>query len=468
MSSKLSYLSLECLKNAIQKDGVASLFFTFSRKNVAVTTTELELPSSADSDIDANVDSDVNSDLGSVVDSDGDSGVESLLSYHNPYIDPCDNSSVLPPYTEPFARTFPLLPEKGIFEPIALYSKSKRSFVPISGDESSSLPYLHDSTVNIVQLLVPPTMEVFPCSVSRLPLELLSLILQFVTIFQGDDHFDGYSAGSILSQVCKLWRTIALPYWGEPASAAEAYARLAFYPGAGRMWKRLHFKERVSIEVVKVVIEGSPNVTEVELNAFWDEEEAKIVLKAIRSLKLLDDIIFGDEGSRKWRKEEVENFMQRKRKIVALEASDVEDSSPSSPLSASAGLRLRSGLIDLSLRKYPPLPSLSLPRTLENLILSHLCPLPPSVSANPLPPFLEQLTVELAPFSSSGKTSILPTPLDLSRLTQLTQLFLDGGEEDSNLVPYRFFSALKAATTIREITLMFVYSLASGSRKRSM
>ncbi|KAH8927335.1 hypothetical protein BT69DRAFT_1278115, partial [Atractiella rhizophila] len=46
------------------------------------------------------------------------------------------------------------------------------------------------------------------------------------------------------------------------------------------------------------------------MRAFWDEEEAKIVLNAIEGLKRVDDVMFGS-GSRKWRKEEIENFTRR-------------------------------------------------------------------------------------------------------------------------------------------------------------
>ncbi|KAH8926152.1 hypothetical protein BT69DRAFT_1028065 [Atractiella rhizophila] len=101
-----------------------------------------------------------------------------------------------------------------------------------------------------------------------------------------------------------------------------------------------------------------------------------------------------------------------------------------------------------------------LPSTLKHLILSNMCPLPSSISDCPLPPLLEHVHIELAPFSANGKTTILPTPLDFSHLTQLTELFLDGGEETSNLVSPPFFSSLMNATGIQRIILQYcvVYS----------
>ncbi|KAH8924181.1 hypothetical protein BT69DRAFT_1280869 [Atractiella rhizophila] len=144
-------------------------------------------------------------------------------------------------------------------------------------------------------------------------------------------------------------------------------------------------------------------------------------------------------------------------RIRTFIAYDVEDS----PASDSAGLHLSSHLEYLALGKYPPLPSISIPRTLRHLDLSNMCPLPSSISAYPLPPLLTHLTLRLAPFSADGKTSILPTPLDLSHLTHLTTLFLNGGEETSNLVSRQFFSTLKNATRIHWIALLYcvVYSL---------
>ncbi|KAH8927340.1 hypothetical protein BT69DRAFT_1294185 [Atractiella rhizophila] len=190
------------------------------------------------------------------------------------------------------------------------------------------------------------------------------------------------------------------------------------------------------------------------MRAFWNEEEVKIVLNAIEGLKRVDDVTFARWGWRKWRKEEIENFMRRMGdRIRRLEAHDVEDS----PTSASAGLHLSSRLEYLKLGKYPPLPSLSLPHTLKDLTLSHMCPLPSSMLDYPLPPLLEYLTINLAPFpfSADGKTSILPTPLDLSHLTHLTYLMLNGGEETANLVSRQFFSTLKNATAIRVISLAY-------------
>ncbi|KAH8925625.1 hypothetical protein BT69DRAFT_1279496 [Atractiella rhizophila] len=202
----------------------------------------------------------------------------------------------------------------------------------------------------------------------------------------------------------------------------------------------------MDVGMVKEVIAGSPNVTEVVMAAFWNEEEAKIVLNAIEGLKRVDDVRF---WSGKWRTEEIENFMGRMGdRIRKFTAYNVEDS----PAAASAGLYLSSRLEYLRLSKYPPLPSLSLPHTIERLELSNMCPLPSSISESPLPPLLEHLDIVLAPFSTDGKTSILPTPLDLSHLIHLTTLVLDGGEETSNLVSHKFFGTLKNATQISEIT----------------
>ncbi|KAH8925656.1 hypothetical protein BT69DRAFT_1331986 [Atractiella rhizophila] len=80
--------------------------------------------------------------------------------------------------------------------------------------------------------------------------------------------------------------------------------------------------------------------------------------------------------------------------------------------------------------------------------------LPPSQTVL-LPPPLEYVNIELAPFSANGKTTILPTPLDFSHLTQLTKLFLDGGEETSNLVSTPFFSRLTNAMGIKLIILQY-------------
>ncbi|KAH8923574.1 hypothetical protein BT69DRAFT_1281332 [Atractiella rhizophila] len=137
--------------------------------------------------------------------------------------------------------------------------------------------------------------------------------------------------------------------------------------------------------------------------------------------------------------------------IIDFKAYDVEDSSAS----ASEGLHLSSRLEYLRLYRYPPLPSLSLPSTLRYLSLRNMCPLPSSISDDPLPFLLENITVILSPFSDGGKTSTLRTPLDFSPLTRLTKLFLDGGEETSNLVSPAFFSTLKNATAIYQITLQY-------------
>ncbi|KAH8915572.1 hypothetical protein BT69DRAFT_867957 [Atractiella rhizophila] len=400
MPTKLSHLSLERFENVVDKDGAINLHVIIHNGNVFLN---IERQRSAVK----------RAIIRALDDSRGDQ-----------YCYSC---------------TFPRVRENAIFAHIASYSENKERFVPVSGDDSSSFPPL--DTASIIQLSFPPP-HVTSCSISSLPVELLSLIFSF---------FDDVSA---VSDVCKLWKTIAVPYWREPGSVEEKYELLKRYPGAGRLWNNLWFNEGMDVGIAKELIVGSPNVMTVRMDAFWDEEEVKIVLNAIEGLKRVDRVRFGGWGSRKWSKVEIEDFMRRMGdRIRRLTVYDVEDS----PASASAGLHLSSHLEYLDLYKYLPLPSLSesLPRTLKYLKLSNMCPLPSSIFNYPLPPLLEELRVLLAPFSADGKTSILPTPLDLSHLTHLTHLRLDGGEETSNLVSRHFFSTLKNATVIRTIRLEY-------------
>ncbi|KAH8926156.1 hypothetical protein BT69DRAFT_1331540 [Atractiella rhizophila] len=403
MSQKLSHLSFGWVNNAVDKDGAINLHLTID-SDISVTFLDAE-------------------EHASTIERDVKSEVNSLTSSGDPYI-----------------RTFPFFRENAIFAAIASYSEHEECFLPMCEDESSSLPSL--STASIIQLSVPPP-GVIPCSISRLPVELLSLIFSFI---------DDTSILGVVPDACKLWREVSAPYWGEPGTVTEKYERLKLYPGAGRMWDRLTFDESMDVGMVKQVIAGSPNVTEVWMDAFWNEEEANTVLNAIAGLKRVDVIRFGDWGLRKWRKEEIEKFIRRTGdRIRRLEVNDVEDSL----VSASEGLHLSSRLRSLDLYQYPPLPLISLPRTLKRLKLTNMCPLPSSISECPLPPLLEWLNIELAPFSPSEKTSILPTPLHLSHLTHLTRLILDGGEETSNLISPEFFSTLKNATAIHDITLWY-------------
>ncbi|KAH8925661.1 hypothetical protein BT69DRAFT_1279536 [Atractiella rhizophila] len=400
MSARFSYLSLERVENAVDKDGVINLHITVNWDNVTVTFLEVERH-------------------GSTLERDVKSDIDLLDSY------PC------------CTWTFPLLLENAIFTPVASYSEQKGRFIPIVDIESSSLP--SPQPRSIIQVSAPP-LDVVPCSIASLPVELLSLIFSFL---------DPYCV-SILSCVCKLWRDVSAPYDPEPFSLTEKCVRLKCNPGAGRLWNKLRFVESMDVGMVTKVIAGSPNVTQVDMAAIWNVEEAKIVLNAIEGLKRVDDVTFA--GSRKWRKEEIENFVQRMGdRIRWLDVRDVEDS----PASASESLHLSSRLEYLNLRKYPPPSSPSLPHTLKHLELWNMCPLPSSISDCPLPPLLEYLTIRLAPFSAYGKTSILPAPFDFSHLTHLTTLVLDGGEETSGLVSREFFSTLTNATAIRYMTLWY-------------
>ncbi|KAH8917701.1 hypothetical protein BT69DRAFT_1286399 [Atractiella rhizophila] len=204
--------------------------------------------------------------------------------------------------------------------------------------------------------------------------------------------------------------------------------------------------------MAKDVIASAPNVRNVYMDALWNEEEAKIVLHAIEGLRKLNMVTFGEYGLRKWKKDEVENFMWRMGdRIRSFDAYDVKDSASST----SPGLQLTSDLKVLLLSTYPPLPSLSLPLTLTYLYLSNLCPLPSSVSGSCLPPLLWYLKIKLAPYTPDGKTSILPSPLDLSHLKHLTELYLDGGEETSNLVFPELFHTLRNAEAINCIRVWY-------------
>ncbi|KAH8924171.1 hypothetical protein BT69DRAFT_1280840 [Atractiella rhizophila] len=400
-SSRLSSLSLERVENVVDKDGAINVCITINAVHVSVTLLAVEEHSSS---IERNIKS---------------------------------RFYPLASYFDPFTRTFPFFRENAIFAPIASYSEQE-GFTPISDDESSTLPSLR--AASIIQIFAPPP-DVIRSSISGLPVELLSLIFSL--------SYDPFT----FSEVCKLWKEVSVPYWGEHVSLVQKYERLKRYLGAGRLWNELVFNKSMDVGMVKEVITGSPNVTEVVMFAFWNEEEAKMVLNAIEGLKRVNEARFW-RSSRKWRKEEIENFMQRMDdRIRRLTVRDVEDCPASA--SPSEGLHLPSRLEYLRLHKYPPLPSLPLPHTLKCLELSNMCPLPSSISEYPLPPILNILWIDLAPFSADVKTSILLTPLDLSHLTCLTQLFLDGGDEKSNLVPREFFSTLKNATGIFWITLRY-------------
>ncbi|KAH8927347.1 hypothetical protein BT69DRAFT_1347396 [Atractiella rhizophila] len=316
MSPKLCYLSLERVNNAAHKEGAINLHITVHPKNVSVTFLDIE-------------------GHASTVERDVKSEVDTLASNGNPFI-----------------RAFPCFRENAIFVPLASFSQHEGRFHPIDEDESSSPPFL--PTASIIQLSVPPP-EVIPCTISSLPVELLCLIFSFSDV------------AFTVSEVCELWRKVSAPYWSEPDSVSGKYTRLNRYPGAGRLWDTLEFYESMDVGMVKEIIAGSPNITTVWMHAFWNEEEAKTVLNAIEG-KWLDEVSFGS-GSRKWRRDEIENFMRMKGDgIRRLQAHDVEES----PASASAGLHLCSRLEYLDLYKYPPLPSLCLPHTVKHLQLSNM------------------------------------------------------------------------------------------------
>ncbi|KAH8927339.1 hypothetical protein BT69DRAFT_824242 [Atractiella rhizophila] len=176
MSSKLSHLSLERVENAVYKDGAINLHIIVNRKSVSVTFLDVE-------------------GHAPTVEEDAESDVDSLASDGDLY-----------------THTFPFFRENAIFAPIASYSKHKHCFIPIGDDESSTVPSL--GTAIIFQLSVPPP-NVIPCTISRLPIELLSLIFSFY-----------HSDASILSKVCQLWSDVSVPYLKEPrhGAVAEMYA----------------------------------------------------------------------------------------------------------------------------------------------------------------------------------------------------------------------------------------------------
>ncbi|KAH8913696.1 hypothetical protein BT69DRAFT_1344241 [Atractiella rhizophila] len=327
-------------------------------------------------------------------------------------------------------------------------------FIPLSEWEESTIPSTGLGTTIQLSLSKTRPTGISLCSITHLPTEILSLIFEFLSFDESESEY--LVSFERLSAVCQLWKAVSVPYlYRENGSVKEMHARLTAYPNAGRLWTHLSFvseDDDISVEMAKDVIAGAPNVRYLGMNALWNEEEAKIVLHAIEGLTKLDYVTFGRGGSRKWKKDEVENFMQRMGdRIRTFRAFDVEDSASSPPL----GLQLSSDLKILTLYKYPPLQSLSLPLTLTGLRLSNLCPLPPSVSGSCLPPLLECLKIKLASYSPDGKTSILPTPLGLSLLDHLTRLQLDGGEETSNLVSPAFFHTLTNAKAIGYVDVRY-------------
>ncbi|KAH8930273.1 hypothetical protein BT69DRAFT_1328075 [Atractiella rhizophila] len=409
--SKLSYFSLERLENALESDGTVNLCITLEENTVALT-----------------------------------------------FGNPQHHESVDDLPTKPFTCTFDLLPgnhSQVIFSPIASYSNYEQCFVPVSVSEPVT-PSHRLGTIIQLSLTSTPTQRNTPCTISQLPAELLSLIFESIAFrkYERPDYGDVddkvLESFNRVSAVCQLWKTISVPYWNVPRSIEKKLARLKLYPDAGRLWRTHEFAEASSVAMVKRLLAGSPNLTCVEIDAFWDEEEAKIALNAIQGLKNLEVVSFGPKGARKWTNGEVETFMlEMGSRIRHFSVCEVVDQSPaSSTLSASAGLQLFPGLVSLMLQRYPLFSPLSFPHTLLDLTLSHMCPLPPSISSTPLPPLLNRLDLSLAPY---GKTSVLSTPLDLSHLSNLTLLLLDGGGETSNLVSPQLFRTLRNAKSIEVI-----------------
>ncbi|KAH8924467.1 hypothetical protein BT69DRAFT_74860 [Atractiella rhizophila] len=362
---------------------------------------------------------------------------------------------------QPFTCTFHLPDNRSeaIFDPVTLFSVEQYRFIPLSEWEESTIPSTGLGTT--IQLSCSPTRttRISLCSITHLPPEILSLIFAFLSFYKTErlreDTDDDLVDFKRLSAVCELWKAASVPYFRDPISVLKKHARLTAYPNAGHLWTSLWFEDFVGVinaEMAKDVVAGSPNVTNVYLDAIWNEEEAAIVLHAIEGLTKLDCITFNGRSSRKWKKDVVENFTRRMGdRIRAFGARNVEDSA-SSP---SLGLQLSSNLNSLELHTYPPVPTLSLPHTLIRLHLSNLCPLPPSVSGSCLPPLLEFLKIKLVPYSLDGKTSILPSPLDLSDLKHLSYLELDGGEETSNLVSPQLFQTLRNAKAIKYIGVRY-------------
>ncbi|KAH8923734.1 hypothetical protein BT69DRAFT_1281223 [Atractiella rhizophila] len=416
--SKLTYFSPEILKNVVESDGALNLCITLEEKSTTVTF------------------------------GDGTTHHTSMDS---------DSLSV-----KPFTCTFHLPDNRSklIFEPVARYSQEEQGFVPVS-EWNSTIPSTRLGTT--IQLTSSPTRipGVLPCSIAQLPTEILSLVLDFLSFGNYEYSIKGVSDEHLVSfirvsAVCQLWKVISVPFLNGDVSVKERHSRLKVFPDAGRLWEVLRFETRwddgISIEMATNIITGSPNVSLVTTDAFWNEEEAKIVLHAIEGLRRLDYVNFGGRGLRRWKREEVESFMRRTgHRITSFCAFDVEDSIPS----ASPDLQLSSALKRLALQAYPPLPSLSFPQTLTLLRLSDMCPLPPSVSGSCLPPLLEHLDIALAPYSPDGKISVLLTPLDLSHLEHLTHLELDGGHDTSNLVFPQFFHTLRNAIGISYIDVRY-------------
>ncbi|KAH8914736.1 hypothetical protein BT69DRAFT_997265 [Atractiella rhizophila] len=363
-------------------------------------------------------------------------------------------------FRKPFTCTFHLPDNRSeaIFDSVALCSEEQECFIPLSKWEESTIPSTGLGITIQLSLSTTRSTGISLCSIAHLPTEILSLIFEFLSFDEPEQLIEGTGylvSFKRLSAVCQLWKAVSAAYLSVDVSVKELHARLTAYPNAGHLWTTLVFwikDDDVSGEMAKDVIAGVPNVTSVRMDAIWNEEEAKIVLHAIERLRKLYDVTFGGQGSRKWKKDEVENFTGRMGdRMRQFRAYDVEDSASST----SPGPQLSSNLKLLYLDTYPPLPSLSLPLTLTYSYLSNLCPLPPSVSGSCLPPLLEYLEIMLAPYSPAGKTSILPSPLDLSHLNQLTFLILDGGEEASNLVSPQFFHTLTNAKAIRDIDVRY-------------
>ncbi|KAH8920629.1 hypothetical protein BT69DRAFT_1283837 [Atractiella rhizophila] len=318
----------------------------------------------------------------------------------------------------------------------AVYDFRAQRYLPADAPEVN-----HDFIVRLAPQLA-------TSQVSEMPVELLEVVFSFLYI--SSSRVDRHITAAPLLAVSKRWRAVAAAYLPEPRGIQQKVSRLRAYPGAGRRWTDFFVNSYLPMEELKLVADSSHQIKTTIFtvsDVHWSKAEREELMWSMSRWKTLYKLTF-DRG---WETDDMELFFANTQSLQSLAIITGRMITPFDDAIIYKGLDIELPRLYTLHLYHSPIEGTVWPgvikasANLKNLHLYFCAPIPNSLVTDSLLLRLTWFHLDLRTVIGEEDAALkfrVPYPLHHTNFQNICELVLDGLHENSNLLPYDFFTQL--------------------------